>query len=559
VIRTIGLAERGEALRMQGHRFRMERFNADGQLMDTAVTGISERFDYVLDGGAGGPDGRAGDYLYYSTRTFALESGAWGIFRVHDTAQGDLRPLRDNSPPAGAGFPVLTANNAANPQANPGPAPPAPSAGTVSDNAQACPGTGQTPRIYSVTVFDHPLPTSPFPDTEGIVYALTVDVAAIQAGQKEVEPLVLRANQGDCLIVRLRNRIDPDSLYGGTRAGFDLGMLVRNQQLSSGAAVGLNPDSTVAAGLDGEYRFLVDAEIGTTIFQNLGSPASLRHGAYGLLIVEPTGSQWFNSATGAPLTTTSTSTEAVIDPPGSQPAFREFALTLQTTDQQYGRSIVPYMEVVSGNGINPARDAGGGQTTLRLAPIAGAPPGTTDNNGSYDKGFSHINYRSEPLTARIGLTNAPGHVDLDGDGVEDPGWFDPGFAPAAPYGTALSSTVHGDPATPVLRAHAGDRVVFRVGVGASDQLHTFTVSGHMYPLEPEMWDDASDRRSQLMTTRTVTAGQTLDVWLVGGAGGPQSFTGDYAYRDGRQPWAAAGMWGILRVLPTGTGGIINVP
>ena len=31
VIRTIGLAERAEALRIQGHRFRMERFNAAGQ------------------------------------------------------------------------------------------------------------------------------------------------------------------------------------------------------------------------------------------------------------------------------------------------------------------------------------------------------------------------------------------------------------------------------------------------------------------------------------------------------------------------------------------------
>ena len=60
VIRTIGLAERAEALRIQGHRFRVERFNADGQFTDTATTGISERFDYVLDGGAGGPAGKSG-------------------------------------------------------------------------------------------------------------------------------------------------------------------------------------------------------------------------------------------------------------------------------------------------------------------------------------------------------------------------------------------------------------------------------------------------------------------------------------------------------------------
>src|SRR5690606_30383258 len=266
-----------------GHRFRMERFNNDGRLMDAAVTGISERCDYVLDGGAGGPDRYGGDYLYYSTRTFALESGAWGIFRVHDARRSDLQPLPDNAPPNGRSFPALNPHTVPNSQADPGPAPPAPSPGVVTNNTQPCPSSGQTTRNYSVTVFDHPLPTEPFPDAEGIVYALTSDVAAIKAGTKPVEPLVLRANAGDCVIITLHNAIDPSSRYGGTRAGFDLGQLVRNPQLSGGAAIGLNPDTTVGAGQSREYRFRADRELGTTIFQNLGSPASLRHGAYGLL------------------------------------------------------------------------------------------------------------------------------------------------------------------------------------------------------------------------------------------------------------------------------------
>ncbi|HSR22446.1 MAG TPA: hypothetical protein VLW53_02765, partial [Candidatus Eisenbacteria bacterium] len=93
VVRTIGLVERVGALRIQGHRFRRERFNANGELMDAATTGISERFDYVLDGGAGGPAHMPGDYLYYSTRNFELEAGAWGLFRVHNTLQNDLEVL----------------------------------------------------------------------------------------------------------------------------------------------------------------------------------------------------------------------------------------------------------------------------------------------------------------------------------------------------------------------------------------------------------------------------------------------------------------------------------
>jgi hypothetical protein len=546
VIRTIGLGERGEALRMQGHRFRMERFNSAGQLMDTAVTGISERFDYVLDGGAGGPSRIAGDYLYYSTRTFALESGAWGIFRVHDTRQGNLQPLPDNTPPTGTGFPILTQNTAANPQANPGPAPPAPTSGNVSSQADPCP-RNVPQRVYSITAFDQPLPTAPFPDDEGIVYALTSDVAAIQAGTKAIEPLVLRANQGECVTIRLRNRIDPTSLYGGTRAGFELGQLLRNPQLSGGAAIGLNSDTTVATGLDIEYRFYADREVGTTVFQNLGSPASLRHGAYGMLIVEPAGSTWRDSVTGAVLDGTRTSTQAVIDPPGSVPSFREFALMMQTTDQHYGRSIVEYVDVIAGNGINAQR-----AVNRPAVPVPGAPPGTENNEGTLDKGYNHVNYQSEPLTERVGLTNAPGPA-------QSPSWWQPGFQVAASPYTALTSTGHGDPATPVFRAMVGDRVVFRVGIGASDQLHSFVVSGHLYPLEPGMFNGTSDLRSQLMTSRTITAGQTLNAWLVGGAGGPSRFPGDYAYRDSRQPWTQAGMWGILRVQVSGSGGIIPLP
>ncbi len=549
VIRTIGLGERGEALRFQGHRFRMERFNEDAQLMDTAVTGISERFDYVLDGGAGGPLGMPGDYLYHSTRNFAFESGAWGIFRVHDTAQPDLQRLPDNTPPTGSGFPVLEPNTAENPQADPGPNPPRATRGRVTGRTDPCPSDAPA-RTYSVVAFDHTLPTQPFPDTEGIVYALSTDVDPIRTGQKPVEPLVLRVNQGDCVSINLKNQIDPDSLYGGTRAGFDLSMLPTNRQLHGGAAIGLNHDSTVGSGHNRTYRFYADVEVGTTLFQNLGSPASLRHGAYGMLIVEPQGSTWYDSVTGEQLGTSQTASQAVIDPPDA-PAFREFALTLHTTDQHFSRSVVPYYDVIAGSGINPPREAGGGQPTLRPAPIAGAPTGTMENNGSFDKGFTHVSYNSAPLTERIGLTNAPGHLDLNDP--DEPAWFDGDFEVDAPFHSSMSSVVHGDPATPVLLAEAGDRVVFRVGVGASDQLHSFVVSGHVYPLEPDM------DGSQLMTSRTFTAGQTLDAWVVGGAGGTNAFTGDYAYRDSRQPFTAAGLWGIFRVQQPGSSDVIPLP
>src|SRR5262249_36579811 len=146
------------------------------------TTGISERFDYVLDGGAGGPGQFPGDYLYYSTRNFAFESGAWGVFRVHDRIQSDLKPLPDRvSPASGTGSRVIRPNSG-----NP---PPATQAGVVTNSNSPC-VQGSPARDYDVTIFDKPLPTAPTVDADGIVYALTSDVAAIKAGTKKVEPLV---------------------------------------------------------------------------------------------------------------------------------------------------------------------------------------------------------------------------------------------------------------------------------------------------------------------------------------------------------------------------------
>jgi manganese oxidase len=499
VIRTIGLTDRVEALRVQGHRFARERFNADGELVTTATTGISERFDYVLDGGAGGASRMAGDYLYYSARNFAFESGAWGIFRVHDTLQANLRPLPDRTAPAvGSGFPLLRPGTGN------------PPTGPTSSTNSPCPA-GAPVRAYDVSVFDKALPTAPTADSGGIVYSLTSDMAGIKSGAKKTEPLVLRANERDCVQVTLRNQIAAGSTYGGTRAGFDLGKLPYNPQTSAGTAIGLNPDTTVAAGQSFTYRFMADKSLGTAIFQNLGSIASLRHGAYGLLVVEPTGSTWSASADNSPLGPTATSTQAIIRTPDGN-RFREFALTMGTSDQQYGRSIFPYQDVVAGAGVN--------------SQFAGNPPVA-------GLAFNQVNYASAPLTTRIGLTSNPPN-------------------PAADFGAAFSSARHGDPATPVLQARAGDPVVMRIGIGASDQFHTVSVGGHVFPQEPNMWNGGSDRRSQLLAARTLTAGETMELELVGGAGGTSRYTGDYLYGDARQPFTEAGMWGILRVLPAGS-------
>jgi hypothetical protein len=150
--------------------------------------------------------------------------------------------------------------------------------------------------------------------------------------------------------------------------------------------------------------------------------------------------------------------------------------------------------------------------------------------------YNQVNYSSAPLTTRLGLTTSPPNPD--------PAWE-----------FAFSSTRFGDPATPVFRANAGDPVVMRLSIGASDQFHVFSVGGHVFPQEPNMWNGTTDKRSQLLQARSFTAGETAEVELVGGAGGTTRATGDYLYGDLRQPFAEAGLWGIFRVLPLGTSGL----
>jgi manganese oxidase len=533
VVRTIGLDERVEALRIQGHRFRRERFNAQGELMDAATTGISERFDYVLEGGAGGLAHEPGDYLYYSTRNFAKEEGGWGIFRVHNTLQPDLKPLPDRTaPPTGAGFPLQTFTGG-----NPAP----PSASTATNNPDPCAGVKPSAvRTYNLSIFDKPLPLQETingdrpvvggvttmhdrigftSDGRGIVFGNADDEAAIKAGTKPLEPVAIRAKVGECVKINLTNHIQNtatddstnpyDGPVGGARAGIDLSKLLSDPQRSGGSAVGFNPDTTVAQNGTFTYSFMADKELGTSIFLNAGSQASQLHGAYGVLIVEPQGANWFDTKTGAGLDNVP-ATQAIVRSPSGN--FRELVVMPTSTDAQNGRSL-----------IGRARRASEGGDAYEDDVI----------------GYSSINYQNEPLAPRLDpeadLTAAP--LGVPTGPVLDP-------TGNADHSVAYSSTVHGDPDPGLIfRTYAGDPVRFRVAVPASYEFHVFNVAGHEFPWEPNLTG------SHLLTARSLGAGETQEAKLVGNAGGTLHTAGDYLIQDGRQPFARSGDWALFRVLP----------
>ena len=337
VFRHLGVVEKVGAIRVTGHRFRLERWAPTGDLSDTSPLGISERFDLVLDGGAGGPGGKPGDYLYYSTIAREFMDGAWGILRVHDREESDLQPLPDRPLPTGdVGFPVQSHTGLA----------PAPATGP----GDVCPD-GAPLRSYDIEFGPAYIVTSDDPVRVHSGWAFmpqgTSDSQYGNTGGPIIrEPLTLRVNDGECLEVNLTNR---DSVH---RASFQLGELAADPVGSAGSAVGFNDDSTVEPGGSRTYRFYADRELGTQYFLNMAAPDTIPHGGFGGLVVEPAGSEFIDPYTGGDASMSRVAD--VVSPSGN---FREFVTLFHDHDKVIGQNRMPYPRDVEGfTGIGYAAD-----------------------------------------------------------------------------------------------------------------------------------------------------------------------------------------------------------
>ena len=130
-----------------------------------------------------------------------------------------------------------------------------------------------------------------------------------------------------------------------------------------------------------------------------------------------------------------------------------------------------------------------------------------------------LNYTAEPLQKRL-------ETDQDTSRV-------------------FSSEVHGDPATPIMEAFAGDSVKVHVLVPFSEQAQVFTLEGHQWPLEP------ARSGSDLLSSILVGGLEAISIEPVYGAGGRVGLPGDYLYGDHREPYRVAGLWGFFRVHASG--------
>lgn len=506
------------------------------------------------------PDGLAiWDHFYGSEIVQDLWEGMWGIFRLFGGEVEHLRALPDRDAPdrkistkelREMGHPAPFSNwterghtdklrydegddrqwlpdTDARRNENVGDRPP-----EADEPGDPCP-EGTPTRTYDVTAIQTEIEYNEYGDHDphGVVYVLDREVEAVRSGENP-EPLVIRANAGECVEINLTNAlgdvdndhahplfdIQPDADWDRSqRISLKTQNLLFDNQGSAGSAVGFNFDSTVAPGETRSYRWFADPaptpvdgdeedngpqarSIGTAILSDFADVRSNRHhGAFGNLIVEPEGSAWLDPETGDPV---ENATQAMItDHDGED--FREFALMFTE-----GMFIVNDDEDVCPiprAGLEEEAEAHGDGNA------EGEP--CNQIGEQEDQGFQGINYRSEPFGHR--------------------------FANDERQHLVYSSDVHGDPSTPILRAFADDPVTLRLSQPAD------RANGISFHLASHQWRRNNIPQAPLVGTQAdISTGKARELVLADGAGG----AGDYAYQE-RKPkyYLEGGLWGIMRV------------
>lgn len=288
-------------------------------------------------------------------------------------------------------------------------------------------------RFYEIEAIEIPIVYNIYGDYDpnGLLYVLKKDAARIKEKAmqnfsleipqpyEEVRPLVLRANQGDKVVISFSHSLNrPLSLH--------VQGLSYDVQTSDGANVGFNKDTTTLHKIT--YTWYARQE-GVYLFSDMGDARSSEegtnvHGLFGAIIVEAPESTWKDPQTGKDL---ESGLFADIYHP-TKPAFREYAVFFHDE-----------LEIKDKDGNQP------------MDPHTGLHSATTG-----------ISYRSEPMRNRHPLTHTPA------DSGED---------------ISMSSWVYGDPAPPILRAYVGDPSKIRLIHGGIKETHVFHLHNHQWRLE----------------------------------------------------------------------------
>jgi manganese oxidase len=390
-------------------------------------------------------------------------------------------------------------------------------------------------RAYDVTAMNVEITVNRFGDFyPGFMYALTENVPGVREEETKnktaresedpsfaegaisnglqgdlIQPLVLRANQGDCLRITLRNQIE----------GEPTNMIINGSQMlvaSTGKpATANNPDALVPTGKTGEYEWYIpaDTQEGGHAFHSHATRDQYSLGLLGSLVIEPRGSRFLSPFTGEEM---KSGWEAMIDlEKGSD--FREFVIFYHEAGDETFRLLNRKGDML------PQRDA---------------------HTDTYRPAARLLNYRSEPHGTRLEMQE-----HLVGFADESQG-----------YG----SYTFGDPATTIPRSYLGDPAKFRM-VGGSEIVHSHHLHGGSIrwarqpgtskldptlskngPVKFPMISDTSDR----LDVQSIGPSEIYDEVIEGGSGGLQALAGEFVFHCHIPQHYVTGMWGFWRVYNT---------
>ncbi|GHE20906.1 hypothetical protein [Halomonas urumqiensis] len=598
-------------LTINGMRWLNDMGNPASGWRNSQILGISEQFNVQTPTiAAFRQDGDQADYLWnMNANNDGIWNGIWGLVRAYNKPRQDIYKLPNSRVPLMVGNPsqydnmcpvyapvremeiqAVTAGDVLPPLRD------ANGATIVGGNPF---GDDRGTLVYNARETEIDGKRGPLHDPSALLYVLTEDLEPIDAQHNEcradkggtsnprcpvrlrpernIEPLVVRANAGECLDVTLINRLPEEmvDIDGFTTAPaivnrdfnpnrgkttFQLNMVLPSSEVglrpqllsydvtrSDGMNVGQNPEQTVSPGESRTYRWYAgtqDLVKGVTPGVGNGKgkgEAGNQGGSVGGYIGMSSTAAEFGATNLMPADPIQGNEKGlvgalIIQPEGAtwqeDPGTRTAATVTQVDGSQYRDFAVV------------------AQLALNWLYADGTPVPHIDTEGGVpsdpkDSGHHGINYRSEPI------------------------WFRYGFKPDLDLGEQNSVvdnhrlahsnqlTAGQDPETPVFQAAAGMPTRFRlVNPGGNSRNWVFEIAGHSWqrhPYEPGSWSRKIGDNPYTFRRGAQEGIGASAHWdfVLESAGGPFAVQGDYLYRDNGSFGDFKGGWGIFRVTEPG--------
>ncbi|TAK10007.1 MAG: hypothetical protein EPO39_01075, partial [Candidatus Manganitrophaceae bacterium] len=367
----------------------------------------------------------------------------------------------------------------------------------------------------------------------GYMYVLTENEAKVRAEEKKnkearakegydpgavttglqgdmIQPLNIRGNQGDCVIITLRNKLD----------GEDVGLHIHGSSTivkSTGhPATAANPDANVKPGKSQTFEWYIQSveQEGVHMLHSHVGREQASLGMIGSFIVEPMGSSYIDPLTGKEA---KSGWQMMITHP-NKPDFREFVIFYHEIGDESFRPLNRNGEMI------PQRDP---------------------NTDAYRPSARAISYRSEPFGVNnLALQEKYFHFEDES--------------------LAYSSYTFADVPTTIPRSYMGDPIKFRLVHGGGEVFHSHHPHGGTirWLRQPK----ADGKESFLLTAagdgpmkfpEVRTTSDRVDVEVIGpsevldlqtecGGGLCQQLAGDFLFHCHVAHHYVAGMWGYWR-------------